>query len=424
MKRTVAVVGTLDTKGPEYRFLLGCLRHHGLDPVVIDISLRRSDPGFDVHHSVDDVAGRAGAEYRSVAALNKGEAGKIMAAGARAIVQEMQRDGRLAGIIALGGANGTILCGEIMKSLPVHLPKLIVCVVAAADPRVNVGTKDIVLVNAISDMCLNRLTGRIIANAAAAFAGMILLPPAPVADSRRRLVGATMLGLDERFVSGVKRGVEQGPYEVVVFHANGVGGLALEGMLEEDLLEGILDLTLNEPLNHLLGGVFDAGPGRLDAALKKGLPMVIAPGCTDFVNFWGRNIPAHVQDRIFYFHNTQNTLMRSAPEETFRCGGWVGEKLNGTRAPVKVLVPLLGVSALDREGGAHGQTVDGRDAGPWHRPEAVQAFADGLRRSVSSPRVDVVTLQAHINDEPFARAVAGAFLDAMAAAPSPRAERG
>lgn len=415
--KCVAVIGTLDTKGPEYSFLLTCLRYHGLEPVLIDISLLGINPDFNPDYTVHDVARRAGEDFGSVAVLNKIEAGRVMVTGAKGIVQKMQSEGRLDGIIALGGANGTLLAGEIMKSLGVYLPKFIVSVVAAGDPRVNVGTKDIVLVNSVSDICLNRFTGRIMANATAAFAGMILLAQAPVIDNEKKLVAGTMLGLNQTFVLGVKELIEKKPYEMVVFHTNGVGGLALEDMVEEGLVEGILDLTLNEQVNYLTGGVFNAGPTRMDAALKKGLPMVIAPGCLDFVNHWGRNIPAQFQERTFIYHNTQNTLMRTVPEETFRCGCYVGEKLNRSLAPVKILIPLEGVSANDRVGGPHGQTIDGRDGGAWHCPEAVQAFSDGLRQTVKNPRVDILVLQAHINDERFIQATAEAFIEVMSALP-------
>jgi uncharacterized protein (UPF0261 family) len=416
-RKCVAVIGTLDTKGPEYSFLLDCLRYHGLEPVLIDISLHEINPDFDPEYTVNDVARLAGEDFGRVAASNKIEAARIMVNGAKGIVQKMQSEGRLDGIIALGGANGTLLAGDIMKSLRMYLPKFIVSVVAAGDPRVNVGTKDIVLVNSVSDICLNRFTRRIMANAAAAFAGMILMPQAPIINSDKRLVAGTMLGLDQTFVLGVKELIEKEPYEMVVFHTNGVGGVALEDMVEEGLVEGILDLTLNEQVNYLTGGVFNAGPARMDAALKKGLPMVIAPGCLDFVNHWGRNIPAQFQKRTFIYHNTQNTLMRTVPEETFRCGCYVGEKLNRSSAPIRILIPLNGVSANDRAGGPHGQTMDGQDGGAWYCPEAVQAFSDGLLQTVKNTCVEILVLQAHINDERFIRATVEAFLEVMSAPP-------
>ncbi|MFZ4440561.1 MAG: Tm-1-like ATP-binding domain-containing protein [Syntrophales bacterium] len=414
-RKCVAVIGTLDTKGPEYSFLLTCLRYHGLEPVLIDISLYEINTDFDPEYTVNDVARLAGEDFSSVAALNKIEAAKIMVKGAKEIVQKMQSEGRLDGIIAMGGANGTLLAGEIMKSLRVYLPKFIVSVVAAGDPRVNVGTKDIVLVNSVSDICLNRFTRRIMANATAAFAGMILLAQEPVIDSEKKLVAGTMLGLNQTFVLGVKELIEKKPFEMVIFHTNGLGGVALEDMVEEGIVEGILDLTLNEQMNYLNGGVFSSGPTRMDAALKKGLPMVIAPGCLDFINHWGRNIPAQFQKRTFIYHNTQNTLMRTIPEETFRCGCYVGEKLNRSLVPVKILIPLEGVSANDRVGGPHGQTIDGRDGGSWHCSEAVHAFSDGLQQTVRNPKINTLVLQTHINDERFIQATAEAFIEVMPA---------
>ena len=415
--KSVAVVGTLDTKGPEYGFLLTCLRYHGLEPVLIDTSLSGINPDFAPDYTVHDVARFAGEDFSRVTSSKKAEAAGIMVKGAKEIVLKMQDEGRLDGIIALGGANGTIAAGEIMKSLRVYLPKLIVSVVAAADPRVNVGARDIVLVNSVSDMCLNRFIQRIIANASAAFAGMILLGKMPIIDNSKRLVAGTMLGLTQTFVTGVKELIERAPYEMVVFHTNGIGGGALENMVDEGLFSAVLDLTMNEQINYLNEGGFDAGATRMDAALKKGLPMVITPGCLDFINHWGRNIPVKFQERIFIYHNSQNTLMRTLPAETYPCGCYVGEKLNLTVAPIKVMIPLQGFSANDRAGGPHGQTIDGRDGGAWHCPEATQAFSDGLQQIVKNTCVKIAVLDAHINDEQFIKATAETFLEIMSVRP-------
>jgi uncharacterized protein (UPF0261 family) len=404
-----AMIGTLDTKGPEFEYLEAELRRCGLGTVMVDVSCLESRKDVDPTYSCEEVARRAGWDFGRVAQLDKRQAGNVMESGATAILQDLYRDGEIGGLIALGGANGTLMGCEVMKSFPIGFPKLMVSVVAASDPRENVGTKDIVLINSVTDLCLNQLTKQIIANAAAALAG-ILLKGRPVAESTGKLqVGATMLGLTQRCAMGASAALEAEGSEVLVFHANGIGGAALEDLIAHGVVEAVLDLTTNEVGNHLLGGVFDAGPERLEAAAARGIPQVVSPGAVDFVNFWGRSVPSHLHDRQFIFHNIQNTLMRTTTDENLHLGRIFAEKLNGSRGKAVVVVPLCGFSGNDMAGGPHGVTMSGIDTGPWHNPKADRAFLQGLQSAAEPATIDIWELEAHINDPAFIEAVISAF---------------
>jgi uncharacterized protein (UPF0261 family) len=232
----------------------------------------------------------------------------------------------------------------------------------------------------------------------------------PVATSGGTLqIGASMLGLTQGCVLGAKAILEAGKHELLVFHSNGIGGAALEDLIRRGAVEAVLDLTTNEVANNMLAGAFDAGPDRLEAAVVKGIPQVIAPGAVDFVNFWGKSVPSSFRDRQFIFYTVHNTLMRTTAEENLRVGHLFAEKLNRSTKEVKVLVPLLGFSGNDIAGGAHGVTMGGEPAGPWHNPKAHKAFVDGLKSRADSAVIDIWEIEAHINDKAFSRAVVEAF---------------
>jgi uncharacterized protein (UPF0261 family) len=240
-------------------------------------------------------------------------------------------------------------------------------------------------------------------------AGMLgaALPTASVVD--RKLVAASMLGLTQDCVLGIKQQLETSGFELMVFHTNGIGGRALEEQVLETETCAVLDVTINEIGNHLLGGVFDAGPRRLGAVAEKNIPIVLVPGAVDFVNFWGKNIPVqYTQGRSFIFHNAQNTLMRTSPEENFKIGREVAAKLKRT-AESTVVVPLRGFSGNDRLGGPRGMSFDGNPGEPWYNPLATAAFITGLKEAADRARTRIVELDAHINERAFYTAVAEIF---------------
>lgn len=405
---TVGMIGTLDTKGPEFEFLAGELQRCGLSTLMVDISCRSAILDWDSAFGCTEVARRAGWEFGDVAQLDKRAAGQVMVAGAKIILEELCEAGAIGGLIALGGANGTLMACEIMQDFPIGFPKVMVSVVAACDPRQNVGTRDIVLINAVTDLCLNQITKQIFSNASAALAGMLQHTNLSPGTRARRQVGATMLGLTQDCVLRVQVALEAEGAELLVFHTNGIGGAALEDLISRGMVDLVLDLTTNEVGNHLLGGVFDAGPQRLEAAAAAGIPQVIAPGAADFVNFWGSSVPDRFRDRRFIFHNVQNTLMRTTADENLRIGRAFADKLGQSREKVVVLVPMQGFSGNDRAGGPEAVTLDGKPAGPWHDAEADRAFLQGLK-SANPALVDIWELDAHINEPAFGQAVLHAY---------------
>jgi uncharacterized protein (UPF0261 family) len=408
-EKTVAVIGTLDTKEPECAHLQTELGRRGLRTMMIDVSCLEVRDRARVDYQCATVARRAGWDFSEVAQLNKIEAGKVLVAGATAILRELHAAGKIDGMIALGGACGSAMACSIMQAFPIGLPKLVVSVLAAGDPRQNAGTKDIILFNSVTDLCLNRVTRQIMSNAAAAMAGM-LEESKTVPDSTGGLqIGATMLGLTQRCVLGVKAHFEAKRDEVLVFHSNGIGGASLEDFIARGMVDAVLDLTTNELGNHLLGGVFDAGPLRLEAAVERAIPHVVAPGCMDFVNFWGQCVPSCFRDRLFLLHSPQNTLMRTTAEENLRFGRLIAKKLNRSKGRTIIVVPLHGFSGNDVPGGPHGVTLDGEPGEQWHNPTAISAFREGLKATVDSVLVEVWEVKAHINDPVFVEAVISAF---------------
>jgi uncharacterized protein (UPF0261 family) len=232
-------------------------------------------------------------------------------------------------------------------------------------------------------------------------AGMLGMALPAVKIAEKKLVAASMLGLTQDCVLGAKQQLEAAGFEVMVFHTNGIGGRALEEQVLETETCAVLDVTTNEIGNHMLGGVFDAGPRRLQAAAEKGVPVVLVPGAVDFVNFWGKNIPAqYTQGRSFIYHNAQNTLMRTSPEENFKIGQEISTKLKGT-AESTVVVPLRGFSGNDRRGGPRGVDFNGNPGEPWHNPLATAAFVAGLKQALEPVRTKIVEVDAHINDREF-----------------------
>jgi uncharacterized protein (UPF0261 family) len=332
-----------------------------------------------------------------------------MVSGATAILQDLMAAGKIDGLIALGGGNGTLMACEIMRVFPIGFPKLVVSVVPATNPRENAGTSDIILMNSVTDLSLNRLTKRIMSNAAAAMAGMLHQGRSVAGDEGTLQIGASMLGLTQGCVLGAKAILEAGKHELLVFHSNGIGGAALEDLISRGAVDAVLDLTTNEVANNMLAGAFDAGPDRLEAAIAKGIPQVIAPGAVDFVNFWGKSVPSSFRDRQFIFYTVHNTLMRTTPEENLRVGHLFAEKLNHSTSRVRVLVPLHGFSGNDVAGGAHGVTMEGKAAGPWHNAKADKAFVDGLKSMADPAVIDIWEVEAHINDTAFSEAVVKAY---------------
>ena len=391
---TVVLVGTLDTKGVEHDYLRGLLRAHGVATLLVDAGVL-GEPLAEPDIGREEVARAAGADVRALAAAgDRGAAVEAMARGAAAIVSRLHAEGRVDGVLALGGSGGTAIATEAMRALPVGVPKLMVSTMASGDTRPYVGASDVTMTYSVVDIAgINAVSARILTNAAAAMAGMALAEH--IADAGDRpLVGASMFGVTTPCVTTARERLEELGYEVLVFHATGTGGQAMEALMRSGFITASLDVTTTELADDLVGGVLSAGPDRLEAAGELGLPQVVSVGALDMVNFGPIDtVPPEFRSRNLYKHNPTVTLMRTTPAECAEIGRRIGRKLNAARGPVTLFLPLRGVSVIDTEGQV------------FFDPEADAALFDALRETLD-PSVDVRELDTDLNDPAFARAMA------------------
>jgi len=392
----IALIGTLDTKGDEILFLKQRLCALGVQVLVIDAGVLGSPP-FQPDVSREEIAARAGTRLDDlVLARDRGKAISAMERGLASWFRE-RRD-TIAGVLAIGGSAGTSIATAGMRELPVGVPKLMVSTLASGNTRPYVGTSDIAMLYPVADFTgLNRLTRNILANAANALAGMCSLPaPTATAGDQRPLLAATMFGVTTPCVNRVRDLLEAEGFELLVFHATGAGGQAMEQLIRDGFIRGVLDITTTELADELVGGVLSAGPHRLEAAGSLGIPQVISVGALDMVNFGPRGtVPDKFCERIFYEHNPTVTLMRTTAEENARLGKMIAQKANAACGPVKIILPLRGVSAID----AAGQ--------PFYDPVATAVLFEAIRRHA---RVEVKEIDAHINDPQFAANVVAEFM--------------
>lgn len=391
---TVVLLGTLDTKGTEYAFVRDRLRSHGVDTLVVDTGVLGT-PAFPADISREDVAAAAGADHAAlVAGGDRGAAVTAMADGAAVVVAQLQADGRCDGALALGGTGGTAIAARAFRGLPLALPKVVVSTAASGDTRPYVGESDLILVPSVTDVAgVNRLSSRILANAAAAIAGMVTATP-PAVDRTRPLIGASMFGVTTACVTTGRELLEQRGYEVLVFHMTGAGGRTLEQLLRDSWLAGVLDVTTTELADELVGGIFSAGSSRLTAAGAAGVPQVVSVGALDMVNFGPADtVPERFADRNLYVHNASITLMRTTPDECAELGRRLVARLSAATGPTALYLPLRGVSAIAVEGG------------PFHDPAADVALFDTIRAELDVTKVELVELDTDVNDPAFAAAM-------------------
>ncbi len=390
---TVVLLGTLDTKGDEYAYLRSRLEAHGVETILVDVGVL-GEPRVTPDVTRDEVAQAAGADLRALAdADDRGAAVETMARGAAQVVAALHADGRLDGVLALGGSGGTAVATEAMRALPVGVPKLMVSTMASGDTRPYVGATDISMTYSVVDIAgINAVSARILANAAAAMAGMASAEP-PAVEGGKPLVGATMFGVTTPCVTAARERLEELGYEVLVFHATGTGGQSMEALMRSGFITASLDVTTTELADDLVGGVLSAGPNRLEAAGELGIPQVVSLGALDMVNFGAaETVPVEFRERLLYKHNPTVTLMRTTPEECAELGRRIGRKLSAATGPVTLFVPLRGVSLIAVEGQV------------FFDPEADEALVGGLRETLAVG-VDVRELDTDINDPDFARAM-------------------
>jgi uncharacterized protein (UPF0261 family) len=409
--KAVYVLATLDTKGPEAAFVRDQLAAMKVAAKIVDTGCLGT-PAIAADIPREEVFKAAGTTLATVREKNdRGKAVKAAAAGATKIVTDLHSKGDVAGVLGLGGSAGTTIGTSAMRALPIGVPKLMVSTLASGTVRQWVGDKDILMMNSVVDILgINRISRQILSEAARAMAGMVTLSLPDTAEEDRPLIAATMFGVTTKCIMRAKETLEKAGYEVLVFHATGNGGQAMESLIAEGLIAGVLDITTTELADELCGGFLTAGPDRLTAAGRVGVPQLVSVGATDMVNFYApETVPAQFKGRKFYPHNPVVTLMRTTPEENTRIGEDLGRKCAAAKGPTSILLPLKGVSAID----AAGQ--------PFDDPAARTALYDAIKRTAKG--VELRELDLHINDPEFADAATRKLLDLIETAKKGRVSK-
>jgi len=396
---TIAVLGTLDTKAEEHAFVAKIITQRGHIPLLIDAG-SLNPPGVAPDIPREKIAEAAGVKMRELA--DRGQAVKAMGKGAANVLIKLMKEGRIDGIISLGGGGGTSIGTTAMRALPIGFPKLMVSTLAASESApIYMGVKDVTLMPSIVDVAgLNRISHKIFTNAAGAICGMVESTPTPSTNDKPIIV-ASMFGNTTECVNHAKSILEAEGYEVLVFHATGTGGRTMESLIETGMVSGVLDITTTEMADELVGGILSAGPNRLMAAALNGIPTVIAPGCLDMVNFGAMDgISRKYEGRTFYEHNPQVTLMRTTPSESAELGRRLAKKANLSIGPVTLLFPRRAISIIS----AKGQ--------PFHDPEADTALLESIRDNLRKG-IRLIEMDCAINDPEFAEACAQQLLESL-----------
>jgi uncharacterized protein (UPF0261 family)/ABC-type branched-subunit amino acid transport system ATPase component len=404
--RAAYIAGTFDTKGRELFYLKSCLEKLGLRTVTVDLATSGKPSSANIHPR--EVARHHPKGERAVFTNDRGSAVSEMALAFEYFIVQ-RRD--LGGLISAGGSGGTALATQAMRRLPIGIPKVMVSTVASGDVKPYVGPSDICMMYSVTDVSgINRISEKVLSNAAHALAGMIAYRKDKVEETKPAL-GLTMFGLTTPCVQAVCKQLEQ-RFDCIVFHATGTGGQSMEKLVDSGLIAGVLDITTTEVTDELVGGVLTAGPTRLDAFSRKQVPYVGSCGALDMVNFWAmETVPPQFRERVLYRHNSNVTLMRTTADEMTRIGRFIGEKLNRMQGPVRFLIPEAGLSGIDAPGK------------PFWDPAADKALFDALNATFrSGTNRKLVRLPHHINDPAFAEALVANFDEiAQTAWPASRA---
>jgi len=401
MTKTVVIVGSLDTKGAEFAFVKELIEKAGLNTLVVDFGVMGAPP-FTPDINREAVAKAGGGDLARLAAGDhKDEAMQVMATGLAVVVRQLFDEGKLDGILGMGGSGGTSIATSSMRALPVGVPKVMVSTMAGGDVSAYAGSKDITFMPSVVDVAgINSISRAIYTNAAGAIAGMVSMETPP-SRAEKPLVTASMFGNTTKAVDHARGILEENGYEVLVFHATGTGGKTMESLIADGYIVGSMDITTTELADTVCGGVFDAGPERCLAASRAGIPAVIVPGCVDMANFWGvETMKEEYQKRNIYKWNPNVTLLRTNVEENIKMGQMIAAAANAATAPVAVVLPLKGVSMLDSEGGQF-----------WD-PAADKACFDAIKQNLK-PGIPVIEVDHNINDPEFSGKVAETMLSLL-----------
>lgn len=393
---TIAVLGTLDSKGEEHAFVADFIRARGHEALLIDVGTG-SAPSVRPDITREEVAHAAGLDLMGLLGRgNRGECVAAMCQAAPITLAALAAAGKIDGVISLGGGGGTAIATAAMRALPLGFPKLMVSTLAAGNTAAYVDITDIVMMPSITDIAgINRLSRKIFTHAAGAICGMVEAPHETTND--RPLIVASMFGNTTACVMECKRLLNEAGYEVLIFAATGTGGRSMEALIGSGMVAGVLDLTTTEWADELVGGILSAGPERMNAVAQHPVPAVIAPGCLDMVNFGEpHTVPTKFADRQFYFHNPQVTLMRTTPEECHQLGKIIAHKVNSYTQPAVIMIPKRAISVISAEGQ------------PFHDPRADAALFGSIR---AEARVPFEELDEEINSPIFAHACVARLLE-------------
>lgn len=399
MGKTVAIIGSLDTKGADYQFIKQEIEKRGHQTLVVNTGVL-GEPLFKPDIPANEVAEAGNSslqELRKVA--DKSFAMSVMTKGIAVVIKDLYQKGKIDAGFSMGGSNGTMIGTSGLQALPLGIPKVMVSTVASGDTQAYVGISDIVMIPSILDVAgVNRISAKIYSNAVGAIVGMLESEMPPI--ETKPLITASMFGNTTTLINQCQKILEKQGFEVLVFHATGAGGKTMESLIDQGYITGgVLDVTTTELADELAGGVLTAGPTRMDAAAKWALPQVIAPGCLDMVNFWGpTTVPEKYRDRLFYYWNDNITLMRTTPEENEKLGRILAEKANRSKGETAIFLPTQGISELDAPGKEF-----------WW-PEANQALFNTIKK-YTKPNIPIYEWDCNINDVMFAEAVTSKLME-------------
>ena len=399
--KTIAIVGTFDTKGIEYSYVKELIESLGLGTLTIHTGVFK--PAFEPDISNKEVAKAGGTDIETlVAKKDRALATELLSKGVEKLIPQLYEEGRFDGIISFGGTGGTSLVTPAMRALPIGVPKVMVSTVASGNTTQYIGTSDIIMMPSIVDVAgLNSISTKIFTNAVFAIAGMVKFENKKVV-AKKPLVAATMFGVTTPCVSKAAKYLEDRGYEVLVFHATGIGGKTMEALIEGGFIEGVLDITTTEWVDEIVGGTLNAGPHRLEAAGKNNIPQVVSVGALDMCNFGPYDtVPNQFKNRNLYKHNPTVTLMRTTIEENELIGKKLVEKLNMAKEKTALFLPLKGISSIDLEGEV------------FHGVKEDKLLFDTLRNGVNKNIVEIVEMDCAINDVEFAEAAAQKLIDLM-----------
>lgn len=399
--KTIAIAGTFDTKGAEYLYVKELIESLGLGTFTIHTGV--FEPTFKPDVSNTQVAEAAGMDIKTlVDKKDRALATEVLSKGMEKLVLKLYKQGKFHGIISFGGTGGTSLVTPAMRALPIGVPKVMVSTVASGNTAPYVGASDIVMMPSIVDVAgINSISTKIFTNAVFAIAGMVKFENTKVVD-KKTLIAATMFGVTTPCVTAATKYLEKRGYEVLIFHATGIGGQSMEALIAGGFIEGVLDLTTTEWADEIIGGVLNAGPYRLEAASKNHIPQVVSVGALDMCNFGTYDtVPKKFERRNLYKHNPTVTLMRTNVEENEAIGKKLVEKLNMAKDKTTLMLPLKGISGIDVEGQ------------PFYGVEEDKMLFDTLRNGVNKNNVEVIEMNCAINDVEFAEAAAQKLIDLM-----------